>query len=147
VRVSDIFARLAGGATGALAAIAVPHVGCLAAITPIFVSLGGGTAVAVGATYAAGALILLGGGAAAWYALRPEREVCCETRTPLRKGIALAACAFTVAAAFNTYADSGVDIEARAQYMEEDRVAGGSVWEAHRRLEEICGSRRWWFRP
>ncbi len=152
MKTKDVFARFAGGTAGAVVAMAVPHIGCLAALTPVFVGVGAGASIATGAVYVAGAVILAGGAYAAWYGLRPSREVCCilwgETpKVRLMKGAAVAACAFAAVAGINTLLDKGPSLEVRAQYLAEEQERGGSVWEAQQRLEAICGTKRWWFSP
>ncbi len=145
MKIKDIFARVSGGAVGAALAVTVPHIGCLAALTPVFVGVGASATIAASATYVAGALILGGGAIAAWYGLKPSREACCmlwgETRkVRLIKGAAVAACAFAVVAAINSQSNP-LSIEERARFLEKRRDAGQPIWDAQRTLESLCISR------
>lgn len=152
MKAKDVFARFAGGTAGAIAALTVPHIGCLAALTPIFVSVGGGAALATGATYAAGALVIAGGVYAAWYGLRPSREACClvfgETRrVRLMKGAAMAGFAFAAIAAVNSALDSKLAIADRAVFLEAAHNNGDSVWDQQKSLDLSClPDKPWWAR-
>ncbi len=147
MRLKDMFARGAGGAVGVAVAMTVPHLGCLAALTPLAVGTGIGASGAVSATYAAGAMLLAGGGVAAYYGLRPSREACCiifgETgRVRFRKAMAVTAFAFVAAATVNTWADNGLSLETRAEMLESVRGTNMSIWQQQEQLNLICGTRR-----
>lgn len=151
-RLKSLFARSAGGAAGAVVAMAVPHIGCVAALLPAFVGAGASAGVAVGATYATAATLVVGGGIAAYYGLRPSREACCiqwgETpRIRAKKALAVAAFSFVAMAGINSLSDNGLPMEARAQYLQEERELGGSLWQAQDRLNTICSTpnRSGWF--
>lgn len=152
MKIKDIFARFAGGAVGVALAVTVPHIGCLAALTPVFVSVGAGATLATGATYVGGAVLLAGGAAAAWYGLTPSREACCQlwgetTKMRALKGAAMAACAFMAVALVNTVTDSGFDVPTRAILLENAQKSGQSVWEAQNDIDLICGKKQSWFTP
>ncbi|MBU6234364.1 MAG: hypothetical protein KGQ41_00835 [Alphaproteobacteria bacterium] len=145
MKITDIFARVAGGAAGATIALAVPHIGCLAALTPLFVSAGAGASLATSATFIAGGALLTAAAAAAYYGLRPSREACCllwgETRrVRVIKGAAVALFGFAAVAALNSRNDP-ISIEDRVKYLDDAKASGLPVWTAQGFLQAFCAPR------
>lgn len=141
MKTKDIFARALGGAAGVGAAVLLPHLGCLGTLTVAFIGAGAGAETAQNAAYVGGAGMLVAGGGAALYGMRPSSAFCCllwgETpRVRAAKAFAVAVAGFTAAGVANTLLDRGPGNEARtAAYLVWARDAGQPLWGA---LDQIC---------
>lgn len=146
MKTKDVFARFAGGTAGVVVAVSVPHIGCVAAITPLFIGAGSGVALAVTGTYVMGGVLVSGAVAAAWYGLRGARVACdqnCHEPTPparLRRAAAIGLAAFAAVAAIQSARDT-IPIKDRAEVLQKMRAQGWSVWQAQDAVKSICGVR------
>lgn len=145
----DYLTRGTGAVAGGAVVMAVPHIGCLAALTPVFAATGAGAWLTTGVTYLAGAVFAAGGLAAWRYGM--NKELCCiafgETpRIRLKKGLSMAAFAAAAGILVTTLSDRGPSIHTRAIFLEAAQRSGMSVWDTHRQQDISCGPQgRWWF--